>query len=142
MASSPQTVRFVSARGYDLKKRQDDAAYDLRSTESVIVHFRQRGLVSTGIKLAMPPTMYAQIHPRSGLALRGIDIGAGIIDASYRGELKVVLVNNSDENFLVTPGDRIAQLIFHPLAEVSPVMVNELEDTERGAKGFGSSGLS
>ena len=124
-----------------LTKNNGDAAFDLRSITDCIIQPWSRSLIPTGLRLSMPTNIYAQIHPRSGLALRGIDVGAGVIDSSYRDQIKVVLINNSDGPFHVSVGDRIAQLIFHPLAIVELHLVDQLDNTERGLRGFGSSGI-
>jgi dUTP pyrophosphatase len=92
----------------------------------------------------VPQGYYARIAPRSGLAIKyGIDVFAGVVDAGYRGEVKVILMNASDKIFKVDVGDKIAQLIIQPCESWSPIEVatlDDLGDTERGTKGFGSSG--
>lgn len=89
----------------------------------------------------MPSGTYGRVAPRSGLAAKsGIDVGAGVIDADYRGELKVVLFNHSDENVDIKPGDRIAQLVLERIARPSVADVADLDDTERASGGFGSTG--
>lgn len=107
-----------------------------------------RALVPTGLQLAIPPGLEGQVRPRSGLALRdGLSIpnAPGTIDADYRGELKVILVNLGDEPFVVEHGDRIAQLVIAPVVSLAPVEVEELPDWDgddrRGAGGFGSTGV-
>ena len=95
-------------------------------------------LVKTGLSLAMPSGCYGRIAPRSGLALKKfIDVGAGVVDADYRGELGIVLFNFSDTDFQINMGDKVAQLIFEKIK--TPVLkeVDSLEDTDRGNKGFG-----
>jgi dUTP pyrophosphatase len=100
-----------------------------------------RAICKTGIAIAIPPGFYGRIAPRSGLAAnKGIDVLAGVIDADYRGEICVVLLNTGDGYFTLTHGDRIAQLILER-ADIMPVVeVDDLDATERGAGGFGSSG--
>ena len=97
--------------------------------------------MSTGIKIKLPVGTYGRIAPRSGLATKGIDVAAGVIDWDYTGEIRVLLVNNSDIAFEVNIGDRIAQLIIERIATVKFETVKSLTDTERGEKGFGSTGV-
>lgn len=103
----------------------------------------ERGLIPTGFCLAMPAGLEAQIRPRSGLALKhGITSlnSPGTIDADYRGEVKVLLINHGQEPFVVSRKDRIAQLVFQQVPDVALVEVEVLDDTERGAGGFGHTG--
>ena len=98
--------------------------------------------MKTGISVAIPEGCYGRIAPRSGLAVkRFIDVGAGVIDADYRGEIGVVLFNHSDEDFVVKPGDRIAQLILEKIETPTVKEAEELPDTKRGTDGFGSTGV-
>src|SRR6185437_6785937 len=102
-----------------------------------------RALVPTGFALELPDGYEAQVRPRSGLALKhGVTLlnTPGTIDADYRGELMVILINHGSEPFLVCRGDRIAQLVIAPVAEVEVVAVDALTDTGRGQGGFGSTG--
>ena len=121
------------------------AGLDLRAnlTEPITLHPFERRLVPTGLHMALPQGYEAQVRPRSGLALKhGITLlnTPGTIDADYRGEIGVIMVNLSQEPFTVADGDRIAQLVIarHEVAEWEPVEV--LDDTERGEGGFGHSG--
>lgn len=103
----------------------------------------QRMLVPTGIAIALPDHYEAQIRPRSGLAFKhGISLvnTPGTIDADYRGEIKVLLINLGQENFIVTPAMRIAQMVVAPVSRVAFESVRSLDDTERSAGGFGSTG--
>jgi len=103
-----------------------------------------RAIVPTGIAIELPPGYEAQVRPRSGLAAKhGITVlnAPGTIDADYRGEIKVILVNLGDEPYIVTPGMRIAQLVVAPVTRVEWNEVDELNATERGCKGFGSTGV-
>ena len=103
----------------------------------------ERAAVPTGLALALPPGYEAQVRPRSGLALRhGLTLlnSPGTVDADYRGEVQVVLVNLSSEPFTLRRGERIAQLVVAPVAPVSLEEVEVLDDTERGVGGFGSTG--
>lgn len=102
-----------------------------------------RHLVPTGLSIALPPGTEAQIRPRSGLALKhGITVlnAPGTIDADYRGEVKVLLANLGQEDFVITRGMRIAQMIVAPYLRVSWDLLDNLEETERGEGGFGSTG--
>ena len=103
----------------------------------------KRHLVRTGLELAIPPNHYGRVAPRSGLAVKaGIDVMAGVIDEDYRGEVGVVLVNLGDEPVTINVGDRIAQLLVEKIGKPEVVEVFQpLDATERGANGFGSTGV-
>lgn len=112
-------------------------------TEGVLLAVGERRLIPTGIRLQIPLGYEGQVRPRSGLALRhglGIVNAPGTIDADYRGEISVLLVNLGQEPFLVTPLARIAQLVICPVALATLVEVSELGATERAAGGYGSTG--
>ena len=103
----------------------------------------ERGMVSTGIAIALPPGFEAQIRPRSGLALKhGIAVlnSPGTIDADYRGEIGVILINHGTETFIVERGMRIAQMIIAPVSQATWEEVSELTQSDRGEGGFGSTG--
>ena len=118
------------------------AGFDLSSAQDVTIKAGSRGLVKLDISIACPPGTYARIAPRSGLAVKkGIDVGAGVVDADYRGPVGVVLFNFGDEDFEVKVGDRVAQLILEQVSMVDAVQVTELNDTVRGEGGFGSTGV-
>ena len=118
------------------------AGYDLHALEATVVPGRGKVLVSTGLSFAIPVGNYGRIAPRSGLAAKhSIDVGAGVIDADYRGEVKVLLFNFSDNDFAINQGDRIAQMIIEKYTPTELVEVQELDSTERGAGGFGSTGI-
>ncbi|EGT54310.1 hypothetical protein CAEBREN_12068 [Caenorhabditis brenneri] len=117
------------------------AGADLYSCETATVPAKGKWLVSTGIHMKLPYGYYGRVAPRSGLAAKHfIDVGAGVIDSDYRGEVKVLLFNFGDADFEVKKGDRIAQLILEQIAHCRYEQVDSLEDTERGAGGFGSTG--
>jgi dUTP pyrophosphatase len=97
-----------------------------------------RILVSTGISMSLPLGTCGIIHSKSSVALKGIDVGAGIIDSDYRGIIKILLINNSKEDFYFGAGERLAQLIVHKIELMKPVVVERLNKTKRGNKGFGS----
>lgn len=117
------------------------AGYDLFAAESINIEAGSRALVSVGIKIAIGIGYYGRVASRSSLACKGIDVGAGVIDSDYRGVVKVLLINNSNSEFTVCPGDAIAQLILERIYTCDPEIVtteSELGSTDRGAGGFGS----
>jgi len=121
------------------------AGFDIHAAvqEPLVLAPGQRALVPTGFAMAMPRELGAQVRPRSGLALKhGISClnSPGTIDADYRGEVKVLLVNLSQEPFAIERGERIAQLVFQLVPQVELSEVAELPDTDRGAGGFGHTG--
>lgn len=119
------------------------AGLDLYASEDNTVPPRGKALVKTGLQMRIPLGCYGRVAPRSGLALKKfIDVGAGVIDADYNGEVGVVLFNFSDEEFAVKTGDRIAQLILERICMAPVVVVDSLDDTQRGAGGFGSTGTN
>lgn len=121
-----------------------DAGLDLRASESVVLKPLERRLVSTGLAIAIPEGYAGFVQPRSGLALRkGLSMAntPGLIDAHYRGELKVCAVNlDSQNNIVIERGERIAQLVIQKVPVVTLTEVEELDETDRGTAGFGSSG--
>jgi dUTP pyrophosphatase len=121
-----------------------DAGADLYARIDLILAPGERALMPTGIAIALPPGFAAFIHPRSGLAIRdGLSMvnAPGTIDASYRGEVQVILVNMDTKNSIsIKRGDRVAQLIVQRVENVQIVPVDALPGTERGAGGFGSTG--
>jgi dUTP pyrophosphatase len=117
------------------------AGLDLYSVAEVIIPPGERALVKTGISVAVEHGTYFRIAPRSGLALKhGIDTMAGVVDSDYRGEICVILVNLSNLPFSVMKGDRIAQGIVEVIQLAEVVEVDDLDSTDRGANGFGSTG--
>ena len=118
------------------------AGYDLCAAQSCTIPAGGKGLVKTGISVQFPTGLYARIAPRSGLALKKfIDVGAGVVDADYRGEVGVVLFNHGDQDFEVKMGDRIAQLILEKISTPAVEEVSGLDETVRGSGGFGSTGI-
>jgi dUTP pyrophosphatase len=119
------------------------AGFDLASAESLVIPKGERRLVKTDLSIACPSGTYGRIAPRSGLAYKkGIDVGAGVVDADYRGPVGVILFNFGEEDFSIEKGDRIAQLILEKVCMTDAVEVSELDDTVRGEGGFGSTGVS
>lgn len=119
-----------------------DAGIDIRASEEASIPPLCRATVPTGVSLEIPEGYYGRIAPRSGLAHKhGLDVLAGVVDSSYRGEVKVVLHNTDPyQSFHVSPGDRIAQLIIEKHYNMDFVEVENLASTDRGSGGFGSSG--
>lgn len=122
------------------------AGFDLQASvvEPVVLQPGERKLIPTGFAMAMPGELEAQIRPRSGLAYKhGITClnSPGTIDADYRGEVKVLLVNLGDQPFTITRGERIAQMVFQLVPAVTIIEADELPDTVRGAGGFGHTGV-
>ncbi|MDQ6915098.1 MAG: dUTP diphosphatase [Actinomycetota bacterium] len=126
------------------RSHDDDAGYDLHAAEAATVWAGQRASVGTGIAIELPAGHAALVLPRSGLAAKhGIALvnAPGLIDAGYRGEVRVLLLNtDAEEHFEVAPGDRIAQLVVVAIAAPDVVEVDVLASSERGEGGFGSSG--
>ncbi|EEB09290.1 deoxyuridine 5'-triphosphate nucleotidohydrolase [Schizosaccharomyces japonicus yFS275] len=117
------------------------AGYDLYAARETIIPKHGKGLVETDLIIAVPENTYGRIAPRSGLAFKHfIDTGAGVVDSDYRGHLRVLLFNHSDEDYVVSPGDRVAQLVLERIMTPPVVEVSDIEDTVRGAGGFGSTG--
>ena len=122
-----------------------DAGLDLRANEDVVLRPFERKLISTGLAIAIPEGYAGFVQPRSGLALKkGLSMAntPGLIDAHYRGELKVCAINlDPHDDIVITKGERIAQLVIQKVPVVSLVEVDELDETDRGVGGFGSSGV-
>lgn len=140
-------VKIVNRSGHTLPHYASElaAGMDLRAEldQPVLLKPLQRALIPTGLFMAIPGGYEAQVRPRSGLAFKhGVTVlnSPGTIDADYRGELKVLLVNLSDTDFTVENGERIAQLLVAKHEKVAWQNVTELEDTDRGSGGFGSTG--
>jgi len=122
-----------------------DAGYDLKAAGDVVIAPGERALVTTGVKLALPAGYVALVHPRSGLAIKhGITVlnAPGTVDAGYRGEIAVTLINHSNESFSIDKGDRIAQLLFQKFESPRFVEIQELPGSQRGSAGFGSTGVN
>ncbi|MEM7665159.1 MAG: dUTP diphosphatase [Pseudomonadota bacterium] len=119
------------------------AGMDVVAAEDVTLNPGARHPVATGLSMAIPHGYEIQVRPRSGLALKhGITVPntPGTIDSDYRGELKVILINHGDEPFAIVRGDRIAQLVLAPVVQAAWTEVTELDSTDRGEGGFGSTG--
>ncbi|KAI0103748.1 deoxyuridine 5'-triphosphate nucleotidohydrolase [Nemania sp. FL0031] len=119
------------------------AGYDMYSSQAATVPARGKVLVDTDISIALPAGTYGRVAPRSGLASKhSIQTGAGVIDADYRGQVKILLFNHSDVDYAIAEGDRIAQLVIERIYTPEVVEVAELEESVRGAGGFGSTGTN
>lgn len=145
---SHMKVKIVNKSAYPTPAYATDssAGMDLKAdiTEPVVLGPLERAMIPTGLFMALPEGTEAQVRPRSGLAAKfGISVlnAPGTIDADYRGEVKVILVNLSNESFTVNPGERIAQMVVARYEKVEWDEVEVLDDTERGAGGFGSTGI-
>ena len=141
-------IKFVKLReGAHIpqKAHEDDAGFDLYASEDFLLKAHGFGCVPTAVSIELPHGTEAQVRPRSGLAARhGVTVlnAPGTIDAGYRGEVKVILINQGEEDFAITAGMRIAQLIPSPVIPAVFEEVTALDDSDRGAGGFGSSGTN
>lgn len=140
-------IKIINKSGHDLPRYETDlsAGVDLRANidEAITLAPLQRQLIKTGLFMALPKGYEAQVRPRSGLALKkGITVlnTPGTIDADYRGEIGVILVNLSQKPFTVENGERIAQMVIAKCEQANFIAVEELDETDRGAGGFGSTG--
>ncbi|HFB55316.1 MAG TPA: dUTP diphosphatase [Hellea balneolensis] len=125
------------AAGVDVRAAIDGAT-------PMVLAVGERALIPTGFAMALPPGYEAQIRPRSGLAYKhGISVvnSPGTIDADYRGEVKILLINHGDQNFVINRGDRIAQMVIAPVTQADFVTVEILSETKRGSGGYGSTGV-
>ena len=140
-----QIKRLPHGEGLELPHYATDGAagMDVLSAEDVTLAPGARHPVATGLAVAIPPGYEIQVRPRSGLALKhGISVPntPGTIDSDYRGELKVILINLGTEAFDIRRGERVAQLVLAPVTQARWDVVEQLDETERGAGGFGSTG--
>jgi len=140
-------VRIVNKSKHDIPKYETDASagMDLRANldQEVLLSPMQRALIPTGLFIELPVGFEAQVRPRSGLAIKyGITVlnTPGTIDADYRGEIKVILINLSDQDFVIKDGERIAQMIISTQVQAQLEEVDVLNETVRGAGGFGHTG--
>lgn len=119
-----------------------DSGYDVTAVEEIIIPARGAIVVPVGLKLAyIPPGFWIRIESRSGLQFKhGLQAFNGIIDSSYRGDMGIRMLNHSDTDYTVKKGDRVAQLVLYPLIALESDFAEEVQSTERGEKGFGSSG--
>lgn len=126
---------------YKLTKKSGDQGWDIQSTEEIVLKPRETYTFPTGVRIEFNPGVAAYVVPRSGLSSKGILCHLGLVDSSYRGEIGVNLTNLGDEDYKVEVGDRIGQLVFFDEKCIYLTKVEGIDcDTNRGAKGFGSSG--
>ncbi len=145
--SEVKIMRLANGQGLELPSyaTAGAAGMDLRAAEATTIKSTARYLMPTGIAIALPPNTEAQVRPRSGLAVKhGVTVlnAPGTIDEDYRGEIKVPLINHGQEDFVIQRGDRIAQMVIANVIKPKLVEVSSLDETARGAGGFGSSGKS
>ena len=136
-------VKLCDSAHIPQKAHEDDAGFDLYASESFTLGAHRFGAVPTGIVIELPSGTEGQVRPRSGLAAKhGVTVlnAPGTIDAGYRGEVKVILINHGDEDFEISPGMRIAQLVVSPVVPAEFIETDSLSDTDRGEGGFGSTG--
>lgn len=141
-------IQLPHAKGLPLPRYESVSAagMDIRAAVHSPIKLKpgERVLIPTGLHMSLPHGFEAQIRPRSGLALRnGITMlnSPGTIDADYRGEIKLIAINHGQEEFIVNQGDRIAQMVIAPVVQLPINRVDELDETDRGEGGFGSTGI-
>ena len=122
-------------------KHEDDACCDCYAREDITILSGDRKLIPLGFALELPKGYEALIRPRSGNSRNEIDVCLGTVDAGYRGEVMACVVNNTNENIMIEEGDRICQMAIREVPSVDFELCSELSDTERGDKGFGSTGV-
>jgi dUTP pyrophosphatase len=144
MSLSPNNllVKLLDTDAIPPKRAEEGAAgYDIYSLEDTWISAKSKVIIKTGVALTVPVGTYGRIAPRSGLAAKhGIDVGAGVIDRSYTGEIRVILFNHGYSDYHISKGDRIAQLILEKIKTPGVQIVQELPTSSRGSSGFGSSG--
>ncbi|MEA3241215.1 MAG: dUTP diphosphatase [Pseudomonadota bacterium] len=145
--NSPLNIQIVRQPGAQLPRYMTEhaAGMDIHAAvaEDIIIKPGKRVLVGTGLAVAIPPGYEAQIRPRSGLAIRnGITLlnSPGTIDADYRGEIKIIMINHGRDDFIVKSGDRLAQMIIAPVVRCVWEEKHELDESQRGIGGFGHTG--
>ena len=136
-----QVKRMSDAAIVPRKGTVGSAGYDLYASAECVVPAKGKSIVKTDIAMAIPYGYYGRVAPRSSMAVKHTDIGAGVIDSDYRGEIGVVLFNHAETDLVVKVHDRIAQLIIEKLGMGDLIEVSELDDTPRGVGGYGSTGV-
>ena len=144
MSTNSSTLKFkqLDARATLPTRGSDSSAgLDLYSIEDLSIEPKHRVLARTGLAVAVPKGFYGRVAPRSGLAVKnGLDVLAGVIDSDYRGEVCCALLNTGDETLKLAAGSRLCQLIIEQIITPTPAWAEELDETARGAGGFGSTG--
>jgi len=147
MKQNTVLIKKLKNNSFDLPKYQTEGSVGMDLSafieNDILIKPNERELIPTGIALSLPQNIEGQVRPRSGLSLKyGITVlnSPGTIDSDYRGEIKVILINHGNEDFLIKNNDRIAQLVFNEIVKVSFKEVNNLDQTSRDQKGFGSTG--
>ena len=147
MKQNTVLIKKLNNNSFDLPKYQTEGSVGMDLSafieNDILIKPNERELIPTGIALSLPQNIEGQVRPRSGLSLKyGITVlnSPGTIDSDYRGEIKVILINHGNEDFLIKNNDRIAQLVFNKIVKVSFKEVNNLDQTSRDQKGFGSTG--
>ena len=147
MKQNTVLIKKLNNNSFDLPKYQTEGSVGMDLSafieNDILIKPNERELIPTGIALSLPQNIEGQVRPRSGLSLKyGITVlnSPGTIDSDYRGEIKVILINHGNEDFLIKNNDRIAQLVFNEVVKVSFKEVNNLDHTSRDQKGFGSTG--
>ena len=147
MKQNTVLIKKLNNNSFDLPKYQTEGSVGMDLSafieNDILIKPNERELIPTGIALSLPQNIEGQVRPRSGLSLKyGITVlnSPGTIDSDYHGEIKVILINHGNEDFLIKNNDRIAQLVFNEVVKVSFNEVNNLDQTSRDQKGFGSTG--
>lgn len=147
MKQNTVLIKKLNNNSFALPKYQTEGSVGMDLSafieNDILIKPNERELIPTGIALSLPQNIEGQVRPRSGLSLKyGITVlnSPGTIDSDYRGEIKVILINHGNEDFLIKNNDRIAQLVFNEVVKVSFKEVNNLDQTSRDQKGFGSTG--
>jgi len=144
MPTSPDLLRFKQLDSRAVLPRRGSAlaaGLDVCAIEEISIGPKQRAMARTGLAVAIPPGFYGRIAPRSGLAAKnGLDVLAGVIDSDYRGEICCLLYNTGDESITLPAGSKICQLIIEQIITPEGAWATDLEETARGAGGFGSTG--
>jgi len=142
-AAAIQVMKIAAKATLPSRGSRASAGHDLYALEDVLIPARGQKLVGTGIAIGIPQGTCARIAPRSGLAYKeSIGIGGGVIDVDYTGEVKVIMMNHGKKGYQVQEGDRIAQMIIEKMDTSDMMEVDNLQVTDRGSKGFGSTDLS
>lgn len=138
-------IKRIGEHDLPIPKRATEGAagFDLQAVESKVIHANRMVAVSCGFAIEIPYGCVGIVFPRSGLAFNhGVQLfNIGVIDSDYRGEVRVLLYNADDDEYCIEKGDRIAQLVILPMPIIKPVEVDELDETGRGERGFGSTGV-